>query len=287
LEALNTISAGFDVRANPLLESFSGLPSLSHTGSIEVRESPALANMAGMSGLNSTFGLEIYDNLSLTYLGLTSLDTAHNINIYNNAVLPNLSGLGSLNFAGGLRVHSNPSLQSLEGLGSLERLTDLFLDNNAILSDILSLDHDVYITGEVTITNNPMLSWCSVQGICQYVLPGPSPGTPTFFNNMDGCNGMWEDIIPACLVPVEEENLEQNFLKIFPNPATDEVWIELPESTTTSDIRIFDVAGKLYNQVHITNSQRVPLNIEALPSGAYVVELKTNRGFFNQKLIKL
>ncbi|MDZ4679708.1 MAG: T9SS type A sorting domain-containing protein, partial [Saprospiraceae bacterium] len=117
------------------------------------------------------------------------------------------------------------------------------------------------------------LSWCAVQAICEYVLPGPSPGTPTFFNNMDGCNGMWEDIIPACLVPVEEENLEKEILAIFPNPAHNELNLVLPENTREGILTIFDLAGRQLKTMYTIPGTNT-FDVSDLPKGIFLIEVR-------------
>ncbi|MDZ4681850.1 MAG: T9SS type A sorting domain-containing protein, partial [Saprospiraceae bacterium] len=129
------------------------------------------------------------------------------------------------------------------------------------------------------------LSWCAVQAICEYVLPGPSPGTPTFFNNMDGCNGMWEDIIPACLVSSEEEKVTAQMVQVFPNPANNEFNVILPEGAGSFAVSILDMTGSLLG-TNLSGSENLRMDISHLPSGIYLLEIKMAGGIIAEKIIK-
>lgn len=69
-------------------------------------------------------------------------------------------------------------------------------------------------------------------------------------------------------------------IKIFPNPTSDFINI-LATNKNIERIFIYDLSGK---QIISTNSTRI--NVARLPSGAYILNIKTDNGYKNFKFIK-
>jgi hypothetical protein len=73
-------------------------------------------------------------------------------------------------------------------------------------------------------------------------------------------------------------------VKMFPNPASSNVYIELPNDLQQSEIQIFDMLGKrvkhfIYNQ----NAMTIPVN--DLAKGYYQVNIISNNQVLNQTLV--
>jgi len=73
--------------------------------------------------------------------------------------------------------------------------------------------------------------------------------------------------------PVDPVTYKSQKVGVFPNPATNIVNVNLAGFTGKSDIRMFDVNGKvvLHRQVSMDNSQ---LDISALPAGVYIIKIR-------------
>ena len=88
-------------------------------------------------------------------------------------------------------------------------------------------------------------------------------------------------------------NLDGNKLamKIFPNPSTDRIQIQISSIQGESIIlQISDVDGKIVNQENITSAGTLlskTINIAAFPKGEYFLSVKTNAGTQVQKFVKL
>ena len=74
-------------------------------------------------------------------------------------------------------------------------------------------------------------------------------------------------------------------LNLFPNPAQDAFELKLPAHITAFRVNLLDMHGRLVRTFSpITSS--TTLNIEDIPAGMYLVQVKTDLGTYQQKLIK-
>jgi hypothetical protein len=87
------------------------------------------------------------------------------------------------------------------------------------------------------------------------------------------------------VVGIEEtsiEPIENDIIKIYPNPTAGELRITNYESRIES-IEIFDVLGNC--QLSIVNCPLI-LDISHLPIGTYFVRLQTDKGLITKKVVK-
>lgn len=79
------------------------------------------------------------------------------------------------------------------------------------------------------------------------------------------------------------KNLNQDNIKIFPNPASGgEITITSNKDIT---VQVYDVLGKKVKQQNITPNQK-KLNISSLKKGIYLLRLKSDSGTITKKLIR-
>lgn len=71
----------------------------------------------------------------------------------------------------------------------------------------------------------------------------------------------------------------QLLVKLYPNPANQQLWIEAEQ---ISLVEIYHISGKLVLQQQLNNETKVELNISELPSGSYWVRIINQQ---NQKLV--
>lgn len=64
-------------------------------------------------------------------------------------------------------------------------------------------------------------------------------------------------------------------LKVWPNPATDNIWIDSPDSQNEI-LRIFDINGRLVRQIEISNGQQM-VDVRSLEPGMYFMATNTRR----------
>lgn len=89
----------------------------------------------------------------------------------------------------------------------------------------------------------------------------------------------------------EVANQEQSklSLKVYPNPASNVVNVELPNQESGEfQIRLFDLNGKLLNNSRYTfsNGKTNSIDISALPKGSYYINVTTSEGLYSNVILK-
>ena len=74
-------------------------------------------------------------------------------------------------------------------------------------------------------------------------------------------------------------------LKIFPNPAVNELYIGFRDDWKKPEIQIFDINGRLVNNQFVNNM--TPVNVAELQPGQYLAKLKTEDEIYVQSFIKV
>jgi len=83
--------------------------------------------------------------------------------------------------------------------------------------------------------------------------------------------------------PLSIESEIQTSLKVYPNPAINELFIEASENLTGSRLDIFDVQGKRV-QSQVLNSNRI--DVSTLETGNYILQIQLNEGTVESKFYK-
>lgn len=96
-------------------------------------------------------------------------------------------------------------------------------------------------------------------------------------------NTQFTDIFPVTSVKVPDTNV----LSVYPNPATNVVWIETQQMKLKDlMISVYDVNGRIRSVSKTLQQNRIELNISDLPRGLYFIELKSMNLKHTTKLIK-
>jgi hypothetical protein len=77
----------------------------------------------------------------------------------------------------------------------------------------------------------------------------------------------------------------KNPIKLYPNPATNKINIELTNLVPNTTININDVTGKIAKSVNVTSNKTV-IDVADLSTGIYIVKIKNDNGFNSLKFIK-
>jgi len=93
---------------------------------------------------------------------------------------------------------------------------------------------------------------------------------------------------------LQNQKLSQSFVNsyvkkmsfnIYPNPTSNKVFIDLPDQSYYQ-INLLDISGKVLKQTNTeTNATAIELNVNDLPKGMYLVELRNELNSHIQKLI--
>ncbi len=71
-------------------------------------------------------------------------------------------------------------------------------------------------------------------------------------------------------------------IKVYPNPATNEINIIANDDVIIEQIFLMDLSGKVLENLNGSTT----LNIQHIASGLYLIEMHTNQGILKTKLIK-
>ncbi|MBC7410125.1 MAG: T9SS type A sorting domain-containing protein [Arcicella sp.] len=80
------------------------------------------------------------------------------------------------------------------------------------------------------------------------------------------------------------EEVEKKNIKIYPNPTTSIVNVATPNETI-NQINVYDMHGRLLKSQK-GNNDNDQINIQELPNGMYMIEVKTRQGTKIAKLFK-
>ena len=293
LNNLYYVGGWLSIVGNQILNSLDGLENLNTIGEdCELKENPSLTSIEGLINLFEVdYILVITNNDSLVDLnGLNNLSAAGGIAIYYNDMLVNIQGLESLtSIEYHIMIFSNNSLINLSGLESLTSIGDeLMIEDNIALESLTGIDNLLAETIDcLIIKDNPSLSVCDVQSVCDYI--ANSQGSLWIYDNNTGCNSVGE-VEEACTVGIPESSTELQ-LSTYPNPFTTSTTIEY-ELKEISNIQftIYNVIGEVIYQaedrVMRQGSHKVTWSPGHLPEGLYYAVLRSEEGVSVVKMVK-
>ncbi|MEZ5016828.1 MAG: GEVED domain-containing protein [Flavipsychrobacter sp.] len=88
------------------------------------------------------------------------------------------------------------------------------------------------------------------------------------------------------VIPLDVKNVVvDKGVKIYPNPAKNNVVIELTDGISINEINIVNVLGASVYKQGITNSNKINIDISNMPVGNYIVRMNTDDGVINKQLI--
>ena len=252
---------------------------------LHISNNPLLENLSGLDSVEYV-GNEFYINNNLSLNSLTALAKLNYVGselyIGYNKALPSLSGLENMVTIGSdVYVVGNDKLTSLAGLASLDSIgRSLTIAWNKILTSLAGLENlDSESIYGIDIHNNPLLSTCNVQSVCDYLAtPG---GIIWIYSNASGCNSALE-VINSCTVGIDSMAKNESCNILFPNPATSQITFE---SATSGLLSIQNSSGQKLLQQNIT---RLITNIDIsnLHSGVYFVSFIDKGNIRMYKFIK-
>ncbi len=108
----------------------------------------------------------------------------------------------------------------------------------------------------------------------------PQEGQPAFGLHAVDANG---NVSELPIVTNTGEQLRELGIKIFPNPATDALYINAAQNLP--EMRLLDVTGKALRQLSDTGTQTV-INLQDMPKGLYFLELQLEGGNQAVKILK-
>ncbi len=95
----------------------------------------------------------------------------------------------------------------------------------------------------------------------------------------------FDETFPLIVVDASSvsENVSQELLQVYPNPAKDEVTLELSAQSDAGSIRMYSVLGnEVYNGTLLPGINRI--STEELPAGYYVISAEVNGERYSKQL---
>ena len=98
--------------------------------------------------------------------------------------------------------------------------------------------------------------------------------------------GLWSTplYITTDLPAITSNNPE---VKVYPNPTSGEVFVELPSSIENADISVYNVVGEKISDVSIESQgeNKFTLNLGDKPNGIYFIRIQTEQGLTTEKVV--
>jgi hypothetical protein len=274
-------------------------------------EAAERADSLGVHIINSSLGYRVFDNENYSYTpsdmnGNTAFITK-GANIANEKGILVVNSAGNSGASAWLTVGAPADASGVFSIGAVD-----FEGNYASFSsqgtsiqptqkpDVVARGAAAFVVNSdnVIINNNgtsfssPIMAggiaslWqalpdASHEDIKQYVRMSASQfNTPDFFLGYGIPN--LELALEIGLSLSEEEFVR---FKVFPNPVTDFLNIQIPTTTEGTHLKIYNVLGKLILEKHITKSE-TKLDVSSMASGIYMMSFTSEKGSKTFKLIK-
>lgn len=99
-------------------------------------------------------------------------------------------------------------------------------------------------------------------------------------------DGMMGQFVVDCptTVAVEEINIDNNEVLIYPNPAADKVSVKMEKEVVISSITVYDFSGKQIIIKNNINHNETVINLQEQSSGIYFFEINSNDKVFRKKI---
>ncbi len=81
-----------------------------------------------------------------------------------------------------------------------------------------------------------------------------------------------------------DEELIQKTLLIYPNPASEKIWIYYPGNVSEINLQLMDITGKILLDKKALKDN-APIDVSNQPPGYYLLKVQTSEGNFSQKLL--
>ena len=282
----NTSSIGKDllITSNPVLESLNGIQNIhSLGGAFRIENNNELTSLTAITNIAKVpYQLRISGNEKLTTLhGLGSIKTAKDVVIYNNLALENFDGLRLDSIFGYLKIENNPSLLNLSDIAYLKYIgTELTIRINNKLPHLESfVQTNMNDVTSINISENNILSNCDGTAICHYLFYNEN--ILYLENNATGCNRLAE-LEMACIFLGNNEFISKNSLNIFPNPASNSIYITNKNTPFTATI--LNLEGDIISKHYIPQND-TEIDLSQLPNGSYLFQKHTEGKTISERII--
>ena len=125
----------------------------------------------------------------------------------------------------------------------------------------------------------------SVEGDSTIDVSGGDPITTDIVVTAEnGSKRFYEVTVLPSTTGVEEETLEAQTLKLYPNPAADQLYIESDQGI--NQVTVLNIVGSIVMDQSFMNNERVELNISSLRTGVYMIRVDNGDEITTAKFLK-
>jgi len=154
-----------------------------------------------------------------------------------------------------------------------------------VLNESFAVSDSVNATGSATVDpvgGIPPYSYSWSDGQIGATATGLSPGSYTII--VTDANGCQETGI-VTVYTVGLTDLIVDGIKVYPNPSSGKVSVEIPEINKNTTLKVINLLGGIvYSETNIL-SNRLEIDLSGLPTGSYMVLLKSNTAVFSRKIL--
>lgn len=296
-----TSLTSLNVTQNPLLKllNVAGNESLP---SVDVSMNPVL-NFLNVGDTEVT-SLNLSNNPLLKFLAITHCNFSGGIDLSNLTLLEELhadnSSLTHLDFTNNANLHtfsfSNNYITSLD-LAPLVKLKNFHSANNLFTSIDLSNNHNLTYTDFMSNQqvqyinmkngNNHNMTWLTnmdyqfmpqLRGFCV-----DDVNSPYAIKVKQTVNNTVLVTSDCSLLSTQENQLKATRFTLFPNPADDILFVDSQEKLL--EYSVFSVSGQKITSGIFRNGEK-SIDIKNMIKGTYIVQIKTDRKTYTDKIIK-
>lgn len=296
----NSISS-INVTQNPLL-TIIAVPGHSLLPSIDVTMNPLLQHLN--IGATSITSLNLTNNPLLKTLAIDHNNFSNGINLSQVPLLEQFNGFQSQ--LSNLSFSNNPNLQAISvgnnylttlNLSNLQQLINFSAVNNLFTS--LDLTNNISLQ-YVSFTSNQLMKYINIKNgynqnivwlhISDYQFMPQLTGicvddsNSSYASKVKVAVGNNVLVTSNCSLLSTQEAAQKNLsLKVFPNPTDDILYVETKEKLI--DYSIFSMSGQKISADIFRNNEK-NVNVKNLLHGNYIIQIKTNRQTYTNKIVK-
>jgi hypothetical protein len=130
---------------------------------------------------------------------------------------------------------------------------------------------NIVLTSTATAGNQWFLDGAPIAGGTETTLTPSSPGNYSVKVTVDDCSSAMSDQRPLVVTGVEEAS--DAMIRVYPNPATSRVTIELPSDGALRTLDVVHSDGRAAHQTLETTNSAVELDVHDLPPGLYIINV--------------
>ncbi len=94
------------------------------------------------------------------------------------------------------------------------------------------------------------------------------PGTNEVFNS----GTKFDPEFTTSIAPITTQTLT-----LYPNPASDEVFVKMPSEITHAEMRVFDAQGRMIRTLHADSNSEVSIPVDGFATGKYILQFQQDR----------